>query len=385
MVTIFEFLGEDPIENVITCMNYRADKCVFFGYRAEITKQKKSLDHFLKKYCKTGQVIFVEVPHDDLKSTLFIMRRAIETEKGQRIFFDLTGGEDLPLVAFGMLAKEYDAPVHSYNVEDDRLLDFSSDRPTGISHLDREQSVKLDLDRFIELRGGIINYSLHKGLKDLDDPEYDSDIRKLWEVTCRHDGFWTSFSAFLRENMIPEKDYLVERKEETVLEALNKDNSELKTQFRLDVMLQDLADIGVITEYSRNNGKYHFRFKNENIKQCLWDGGSILELHTYQVEKERSDDCMMGVHLDWDGILSKSIGTDVYNEIDVLCLNGNVPSFISCKNGRMSGSTTLHALYELNIVAQRFGGKYAKKILVTTQPVGDVYLKRAAEMGIEVR
>ena len=265
------------------------------------------------------------------------------------------------------------------------LARFSSEKPDCISRLDREQYVRLDLDRFIELRGGIINYSLHKGLRDLDDPEYDSDVRKLWEVSRINDGFWTSFSAFLRENMIPEKDLLVERNEETILNALNKDNSELKTQYRLNVILGDLADIGVITEYSRNDGKYHFRFKNENIKQILWDGGSILELHTYQIERDRSDDCMMGVHLDWDGILSNNMGTDVFNEIDVLSLSGYVPSFFSCKNGKMSGSTTLHALYELNIVAQRFGGKYANKVLVSTQPISDVYLKRAAEMGIEVR
>ncbi len=43
-----------------------------------------------------------------------------------------------------------------------------------------------------------------------------------------------------------------------------------------------------------------------------------------------------------------------------------------------------HALYELDSVAWRFGGKYAKKRLVSTQPPAHIYLERAEEMGIEV-
>ena len=50
----------------------------------------------------------------------------------------------------------------------------------------------------------------------------------------------------------------------------------------------------------------------------------------------------------------------------------------------MGPSNSLHALYELETVANRFGGKYAKKKLVTSRPLVDVYLKRAEEMGIEV-
>ncbi len=51
----------------------------------------------------------------------------------------------------------------------------------------------------------------------------------------------------------------------------------------------------------------------------------------------------------------------------------------------MDANKTLHALYELDAVARRFGGKYAKKVLVSAQDLADVYLERADEMGIEVR
>ena len=43
------------------------------------------------------------------------------------------------------------------------------------------------------------------------------------------------------------------------------------------------------------------------------------------------------------------------------------------------------ALYELETVAKRFGGKYAKKVVATAQPISPGHLQRAKEMGIEVR
>ena len=45
----------------------------------------------------------------------------------------------------------------------------------------------------------------------------------------------------------------------------------------------------------------------------------------------------------------------------------------------------MDALYELQTVADRFGDKYSKKVLVTARPLGVVYMERAEEMGIEVR
>ena len=72
-------------------------------------------------------------------------------------------------------------------------------------------------------------------------------------------------------------------------------------------------------------------------------------------------------------------------KIDVLTLKGNIPTFISCKSGKMDGNKALPALYELETVARRFGGKYAKKVLAVTSSIGEAYLARAEEMGIEIQ
>ena len=99
------------------------------------------------------------------------------------------------------------------------------------------------------------------------------------------------------------------------------------------------------------------------------------------------NDVVNGVSIDWDGLLhEKEDDTyDTINEIDVLMMHNMIPIFVSCKNG----SVDMNELYKLNTVAERFGGKYAKKVLVATNLSGmgktEEYLKqRAQDMKIKV-
>ena len=200
-----------------------------------------------------------------------------------------------------------------------------------------------------------------------------------------HSEHWNPFSEFLRENMSPDEEGRVYRKESTVLKALADSSNKLKSAHKFYQIMEDLARAGAILDLKHSEGKYQFRFKNKAIKGYLWDGGSILELYSYLQEKGHSDECRVGVHLDWDGVLEGPSGIDVLNEIDVLSLQGYIPSFISCKSGKLSPQQCLHALYELDTVANRFGGKYAKKRLVVTSEINEVYQERALEMGIELK
>ena len=41
MVVVFEFLSEEPIENLITCMNFKVDKLVLFGNYDRVASPKE--------------------------------------------------------------------------------------------------------------------------------------------------------------------------------------------------------------------------------------------------------------------------------------------------------------------------------------------------------
>ena len=417
MVVVFEFLSREPIENVITAMNFQVDKLVFFGNHEDIISQKERTENFLRKYCAVQSIIFLPLSGSNLQSVLQTMRKEIDLElsKNAKLLFDITGGESLMLVAFGMLSREYETPMHMYDIYKGKLLELNAEslhydernteainkdnrnaddsalaspnekQHLSISSIATKRPVPMTLDKLIEMHGGVINYKLQKDIKDVPDDESREDILKIRKVMKLHSEHWNPFSEFLRENMNPDEDGRVYRKESTVLKALADSSNKLKSAHKFYQIMEDLARAGAILDLKHSEGKYQFRFKNKTIKGYLWDGGSILELYSFLQEKGHSDECRVGVHLDWDGVLEGSSGIDVLNEIDVLSLQGYIPSFISCKSGKLSPQQCLHALYELDTVANRFGGKYAKKRLVVTSEINEVYQERALEMGIELK
>ncbi len=387
MVVNFEFLGSEPIENVITCLHFKVDKVVFFGYYDVIVEQKEKIENFLKTHCNVQKVVFHSVSENDMISILRTMRKEIAYEQGlgNDLYFDITGGESMVLVAFGMLSREFKASMHLFDIEKDKLIEMDEFPVRQISEAVEPQKIQLTLDMLVEMHGGKINHFMKKDIKSGRNEQFEADVATIWEVAKDNIDNWNYFSDFLRSKMVPDEELKVSRKKESLERDLAAAPGKMKTLKALNAFVEPLAAKGILVDFRDTKDKYSFRFKDEAIKDCLWEGGSVLELHTYQQEKKISDDCRVGVHLDWDGKIHYEPGVDVLNEIDVLTLKGNVPTFMSCKSGRMDSKQVLHALYELDTIAKRFGGAYAKKILATTRTFSDVYMERAAEMEIEVR
>ena len=387
MITNIEFLGEEPIENVITCMHYKMDKVIFFGYQDVIQVQKTRTDHFLGTYCGVQEVVYQALPENALQTVLEEMRKIIEYElsQGNKIYFDITGGESLILVAFGILSKEYDTPIHQYDIVEDKMTEFSVGTASYLSMDVPAQKVEWNLDRYIELHGGIINYDKHKALKDLEDPEFAQDVAVIWKISRKYGDYWNAFSELLRAHLIPDAALQVRQDVGTILKALEHSTGNLKTVRVLNNIIDDLAEAGLLLDMEHQDGRYRFRFKNQMIKDCLWESGSILELHIFREARMQCDDCRIGVYLDWDGIIMPQGEAEVVNEIDILSLSGNVATFLSCKSGNMKSHQILHAFYELETITRRFGGKYARKVLVTAKPLGKSYQERAKEMKIEIQ
>lgn len=378
MNILFEFLCDEPIENVITCMRYRMDRVIFFGYRKTIDEQKKPTDDFLKNYCGVQEISSVCLLQDSLQSDLQIIDHTVMNVRkpGNHLFIDITGGESLALVAFGMLAEKYDLPLHSFDIEKDQLIELKPSHPFCLSKLLKREDIMYSLERMIELHGGCINTSMFVSDRNVNSKEYGRDLTAIWDVACKRWKFWNPFSDFLKRNFAIKHGNIIS---DVLVTAHSQEFQE-----QIDRIFSDLAGHGILLNYHHIGNRYSFVYKNEKIKDCLLDGGSILELHTWKKLKERTDECLVGVHIDWDGIIHQS-GFDVVNEVDVLALKGIQPIFISCKSGKMDASRSLHALYELETVANRFGGKYARRILLTAQKMNEIAAQRAEQMGIEIK
>lgn len=382
MIVNIEFLSDEPIENVNTSLHFKIDKTIFFGFADVIEKKREITQNFLKKHCGVREVSFICLPEYQLDSILATMRKVIEQEliRKNDVFFEVTGGESLILIAFGMLAESFKAPMHSFDIETQKLIELNRENVTPISEVAPGQHIKLNLDAFIEMQGGKINYRLHKGAKNLEDPQFEKQIEALWEISSKYGETWNFFADFLRRCCEPDENWQVNITGKQVIAAYRKVNR-FRSIRELEKMLSECAAAGVFLDFVHSKDQLSFRYKDEKIKDILWDAGSILEMHTFMEERKNADDCMVGVHLDWDGVIYNHSGKDTLNEIDVLSLHGVIPTFISCKNG----SVNQMALYELQTVADKFGGKYAKKAIAAPQGLNDTHTLRAKEMGIEIR
>lgn len=385
MNTVIEFFDEDPIENLITCINYQFDKVLYFGHKDSMTQERVRITRdSLKRICNITEVEFIELSKKSLDRVVEILEREVNEEKKQKnqCFFDLTGGEGLILVAMGILSTKYETPMHRYDIWSGELTVFGNKEGLRIDEAVPSKEVKLSLDDMIAMWDGVINYRQQKMAKShLEEKEFIADFEKIWSVAGRDAKKWNTFSGIFKRFAGDENENLTVTAPVKELDKCIRQYGALTRRGAI-AMLHELNDLGILEHVKTDNEKLRYKFKNAIVKECLLDAGCALELHTYYEMKNsgRYSDCRVGVHIDWDGKIGGK-EQDVINEIDVLALEGYIPVFISCKNGKVNQM----ALYELDAVASRFGGKYVRKEMRAGQELSEAYANRAREMQIEVR
>lgn len=369
-----EFFSDDALENIATCLDYNIDKLIFVGYHEPMdTARKRNLNGLLKNILAIEHVEFVEVLEHNLDDAIEKLENIITHEKKakNKCYFDLTGGDDLILVAAGIVAAKHGISMHQLDMYTGELREYSLKRKLDSIADIKKEKLRLNLPQYMKFRGTCINTRMRKEFKShFNNAEFVADIKNLWEICKRYGKQWNIYGKFFRNN--------ADTPIEAVVSSPYSHTDRVADVYKL---LKELEAIGVISRLSKNKHCFRFRYKNQDMKDCLCDSGSILELYSFLIASECScfDACDIGVHLDWDGIINGWL-PDVTNEVDVLLLKDNIPTFISCKNGRVDKD----ALYELNTIANKFGGKYAKRVILSPQSNDEALSERAREMGIVI-
>ena len=207
-------------------------------------------------------------------------------------------------------------------------------------------------------------------------PGLRQDVARLWEIANNNAAEWNNTcDAFAALDDDSEGEDLLEVA--VVSQSGQKAAMEINERILLELM-----DGGYILDFDGNWGGMSFRFRDMQIKRILTKAGNLLELYT-SLAADFADDWDVGVPLDWDGIAQPYGVTNTCNEIDVMLTVGITPVCISCKNGLCNKE----ALYELQTLAEHFGGRFARKILVATyinynENARNSILQRAKDMGI---
>lgn len=387
-MVIVEFFDKVSLENICSALLCRPEKVIFVGFDQE--KMERDAAVFRKLLRSKGistEFSCVFVSRNRLQSIVDKLTFIVDGCEGECIF-DLTGGDDLYLVAVGIIMERYGDRVkcHRFNFLQDKLYDCDADGEV------------LDVRSFdISVKDNIAIY----GGEIVDDPQQDfytypwnfnndfiSDIQAMWSICRKNPKIWNTQISALG----------------AICDILSMDHP-LKVSFDQNIaqnvlyvnhikyscvpwLLCELQRCGLISSLYIDS-TVSFRFKNEQVKKCLTIAGQILELFIASRLLLLKDtdgsplyhDVKVGTVINWeqDGDEIPTI-----NEIDVMAMKGTMPIFISCKNGYFDANE----LYKLNTVAERFGKDYARKVLVATNIDGlgskrEYLLARMKDMNIK--
>ncbi|MBQ8408173.1 MAG: DUF1887 family protein [Clostridia bacterium] len=387
-MTIIEFYDKNAIENIAGAMMCQPDRVVLVGDNRE--KMIKSCDTYQDVLRANGintKLFYSVINKTNLSNIVEGLERVI-AQMGDCIF-DLTGGDELYLVAVGMLKERHGEKVqcHRFNFVNDTVSDCDAD-----GKIASVKSFDISIEDNIAIYGGSSGTDSraqdHSDNWEFDD-EFLDDIEKLWSVCKQDPGAWNTQVGIIGRvcDAFGKQDSLsVSYDSQYVNKAFGKGKD---WYWIREELLQDLHSYGLI-RYRKNGETVSVKFKNERVKRCLTVAGQVLERFIAsricglldEDQRPMYHDVQVGVFIRWDDEDNKK-PVNVINEIDVMAMKGAIPVFISCKNGFVE----VDELYKLNTVAKRFGGKYAKRVLVTSSLLESnsnvSHLKaRMQEMGI---
>lgn len=392
-MTIVEFYDQNPIENMVTCLANQPERIIFLGERRELEAKREHFYRFLDEVDNFETVLeFRYISPTSLQSILSVLTDIVEGQED--VCFDLTGGGDLCLVAAGIIFERFqekNIQLHRYNIKNGKVYDCDRDGWVVSGELP-----DLTVEQNVVLHGGAIITTEHKKIGtffwDLD-LEFGRDLNEMWKLCRTNTAMW-NFQTTMLGDLEPVKECCEDPCVLCVsLRDARRTLAAKRKTLNLGGLIPDLVRLGLLRDFQCGEEYLSLRYKDPQIKQCLTKAGTVLELKTYLIamQIEEADgiylfnDGMTGVQLDWDGTILSDGAVETQNEVDVILMHGLVPIFISCKNGTVDETE----LYKLHTVAQRFGGAYAKKVLVASSmdksPSAKAFLlQRAKDMDIIV-
>jgi len=386
-MTVVEFFACAPIENMVSCFLLNPDKVIFIGGGR---RAKRRISAYSRIAARKGiNAVFEHrsVPTNSVNTIVNCLIEVLENE--EKCCFDLTGGDDLALVAMGIVYEKYkntkNLQMHRYNFNSKRMTDCDGDGYIA----EKMPFTELTVDENIALHGGVVASGMRA-----DRLGADEDLDDLWAVCKVAAMEWNKSTAKLAELLT------VARVFDNGLRFFVEDGEGKRRFADYDKrktyalkFLRKLGRKGLVTHICEEKFGFGFTYKNAFVKRALGKSGNVLEYKMLSVASCARDkhgalafsDCVCGAVIDWDGLLAGegvSFGGTT-NEVDLILTKGLVPIFVSCKNGGVEEIE----LYKLNTVAARFGNRYAKKLLVCSglnkKGQGLEYFRsRAEELGI---
>lgn len=384
-MTLIECFTESHIDNLAACLLLRPETMIIVGSEEEMPEYVSRYQKVLKNRGYPTQIRMYDVQGKDFGDICAVFKRLVCQES--ECVIDLTGGEEPVIMAVGAVLAGLDearrARIHVQRFDFDR--DAALDCVHGNCAI-TGKPITLSVEELVTIHGG----SLHPQAYQLPADCSRKDLEPLWRIVAENPKHWNYAVMLLKEF---ESRSASKTEIRLSLEQLQRSihNYSEKAPVVLE-LLEKLEKRGIIENTSYNE-TLQYTYRNAMFRYCLQKAGNVLEIKTLLEGRALRDngapyfrDCRTSVTIDWDGVLHAPAEhvSDTRNEVDVVLMHGTTPLFISCKNGNIEEEE----LYKLYTVAHRFGGPYAKKMLIATEmdpkkPTANrSFMQRAWDMDI---
>ncbi|MBE6974404.1 MAG: DUF1887 family protein [Ruminococcaceae bacterium] len=385
-MTLIECFSGVPVDDISACLNLKPEKLIYLGSKEQMAPVVARYEKLLAQRAMETVVETVEADTEEMGSLIPALRKLFEEE--ENCVVDLTNGDEPVIMALGAALAGLDkwvrrrVSVQKYDPALGRWKDCDGD-----GWVIPGEPVTLTVAELIALHGGTVaaNGFVPK-------EHYTAeDIQAVWDYSCQDSRAWNRAITILGEF-----ESRADSRTQVFLYlphiAAGMKNFEAKLA-QMRQLLRELQDVGVVKDESSENC-LQYSYNNELLRHCTYKQGNLLEARAVLEARATAEDgepffqdCVPGVLIDWDGILYDPDAwiPETRNEIDLIAVRNGVPLFVSCKHGNVEEDE----LYKLTTVAERFGGPYARKMLIATD-IGKVdasleaFRLRARDMGIHL-
>lgn len=349
-------LDEHNEGNILATIRYKANDVIFIRQKNQLDLMNNIKNYYEKNFptVKIEDVLIEEGEIDKLSDL-------IKKNKSEQLIVNLTGGKRVNSLALLELSIKNNVKAIYTDIKSKKIYTFKN----GID-LIYEEFNDLDIDDIINAAGGAL-------VEDSSELCRKKDLIYLSEQIYKNLDIWNKYKLKLYDTNIFKH---IEEQPNKI--HINMKNLVQDEKIILKNILKKLEEMDEL-QYDEKIEHIEVTFLNKYIKGFIFKSGTWLEIATNNLINKINeiDEAKNGVVFLWS-----NENRTVRNEVDVVAIKDSVPIIISCKDSEKYNEM---ALNELNVYANKIGGKNAYKILVATKEPSKVPVSiRAKEMGIHI-
>lgn len=331
-----DFFDKNIISTLVPVFTLKPD-ILYFLYDKGTDCEKDRMDfadtiHY--RLAKT-EIIYIPVNKQNLENVRRTLEELVKKHEDQEICIEITGGEELMIVAATELAIKDKIRLYYLDLKKECMYQvYNPIKKIKIKHLTAGD--------YLASSGAKYRFASHYM------PEEDEfeNILKMSEEIFEHISIWKTLNQFIAHYA----------------------STSMTDDFRIDNIKTDKASMTEIKHLLKRFVRYGFlrimpdgkyEYAKPKYKQYITTYGIWLEMYIYILAKRLYHEVYLGFVIDW----RKNDGYDTSdNEIDVVVVHKSIPMLISCKMTKPSSKD----ITEIGYLAKRFGGDDCISCLATT-------------------